>query len=244
VVQAGGPYSGNEGAAIPLAGSASDPDGDPLTVAWSINAGAPCSFANPGLVTTALTCADNGTYVATLTANDGKTTPVSSNATVTVANVPPTVGSITAPVSPVQVGTSVSANAPFTDPGTLDTHTAVWDWGDGTTSPGTVTETNGSGSVAGAHTYTAAGVYTLKLTVTDKDGGSAQSVFQYVVVYDPNGGFVTGGGWINSPAGAYAANPALTGGGQLRLCVEVPAGCYCPDRPDRVPVPGGEPQLP
>ena len=31
------------------------------------------------------------------------------------------------------------------------------------------------------------------------------------MVYDPAGGFVTGGGWIDSPAGAYAADPTLTG---------------------------------
>lgn len=31
------------------------------------------------------------------------------------------------------------------------------------------------------------------------------------MVYDPNGGFVTGGGWINSPVGAYSPSPALTG---------------------------------
>ena len=54
-------------------------------------------------------------------------------------------------------------------------------------------------------------MYTVKLTVTDKDGGSGESVFHYVVVYDPSAGFVTGGGWINSPAGAYAADPSLTG---------------------------------
>ena len=30
-------------------------------------------------------------------------------------------------------------------------------------------------------------------------------------MYDPNGGFVTGGGWIMSPAGAYPADPSLTG---------------------------------
>lgn len=30
-------------------------------------------------------------------------------------------------------------------------------------------------------------------------------------MYDPNGGFVTGGGWINSPAGAYVANTNLEG---------------------------------
>ena len=32
-----------------------------------------------------------------------------------------------------------------------------------------------------------------------------------MVVYDPDGGFVTGGGWLNSPEGAYAADPTLTG---------------------------------
>lgn len=31
------------------------------------------------------------------------------------------------------------------------------------------------------------------------------------MVYDPAAGFVTGGGWINSPAGAYSANTDLTG---------------------------------
>lgn len=32
-----------------------------------------------------------------------------------------------------------------------------------------------------------------------------------MVVYDPIDGFVTGGGWIDSPEGAYAADPTLTG---------------------------------
>ena len=31
------------------------------------------------------------------------------------------------------------------------------------------------------------------------------------MVYDPNAGFVTGGGWITSPAGAYTADPSLSG---------------------------------
>ena len=30
-------------------------------------------------------------------------------------------------------------------------------------------------------------------------------------MFDPEGGFVTGGGWINSPEGAYTADPTLTG---------------------------------
>jgi hypothetical protein len=32
-----------------------------------------------------------------------------------------------------------------------------------------------------------------------------------LAVYDANNGFVTGGGWINSPAGAMPANPTATG---------------------------------
>lgn len=32
----------------------------------------------------------------------------------------------------------------------------------------------------------------------------------YVVVFDPTAGFVTGGGWLESPPGAYTADPALT----------------------------------
>jgi hypothetical protein len=51
--------------------------------------------------------------------------------------------------------------------------------------------------------YTAgsgAGIFDLVFTATDPDGLSA-TVNTYVVVYDPEGGFVTGGGWIWSEAG-------------------------------------------
>ena len=47
--------------------------------------------------------------------------------------------------------------------------------------------------------------------MTDDDRDSDESTFQYIVVYDPEGGFVTGGGWIQSPQGAYRPNPSLTG---------------------------------
>ncbi len=130
---------------------------------------------------------------------------------VAVGNTTPVVGPITASTDPVAVNTSVAASASFTDADAADTHTATWDWGDGTTSAGTVTESSGSGSVSGSHTYTAAGVYTVGLTVTDDDGGTDSETFQYVVVYDPEAGFVTGGGSINSPAGAYASDPTLSG---------------------------------
>jgi hypothetical protein len=60
------------------------------------------------------------------------------------------------------------------------------------------------------HIYHEAGVYTVAFTVAD-DVGEAHAEYQYVVVYDPSGGFVTGGGWIKSPAGAYKLDAALVG---------------------------------
>jgi hypothetical protein len=157
------------------------------------------------------TYADNGAYTVTVKITDADNASATCTFHVTVANGPPTCGPIVAPVSPTPVNTPVVATAPFTDPGTKDTHTAVMNWGDSTTSPGTVTETNGSGTVTATHSYTAAGVYTLVLTVTDKDGGTGQCTFQFVVVFNPNDGFVTGGGWIDSPPGAYTANPRSPG---------------------------------
>ena len=52
---------------------------------------------------------------------------------------------------------------------------------------------------------------TATVTITDVAGESAQATYQFIVIYDPNGGFVTGGGWINSPAGAHTLNSSLTG---------------------------------
>jgi hypothetical protein len=45
----------------------------------------------------------------------------------------------------------------------------------------------------------------------DDCGSSVSQIFEFVVVYDPDGGFVTGGGWINSPSGAYKPNVNLSG---------------------------------
>jgi hypothetical protein len=105
----------------------------------------------------------------------------------------------------------VSASASFTDTGAADTHTATINWGDGATSAASVTETGGNGSVSGTHTYTATGLYTAVLTLTDQAGGVAQSSYQYVVVMNPAGGSEVGMGSLASPAGAYTPNTGLAG---------------------------------
>ncbi|HEX9548489.1 MAG TPA: PKD domain-containing protein, partial [Acidimicrobiales bacterium] len=207
VAKAGGPYSGAEGSMVQFdGGGSSDPAGAPLTFLWSFGDGATGVGAAPSH-----SYADNGSYPVSLTVTAANGLANTAVTTAMISNVAPTVGLITAPVQPVEVGTSVVASANFTDPGVLDTHTGTIDWGDGTSSSAAVSEVNGSGSASGSHAYAVAGVYTVTLTVTDKDGGVGQSVFEFVVVFDTLAGFVTGGGWINSLPGSYVADPRLAG---------------------------------
>ncbi len=107
------------------------------------------------------------------------------------------------------MGTPLAVSDTFTDPDAGDTHAAVWVWGDGTSGDGTVDEAGGL--VSGSHAYAGAGVFTVTLTITDAAGLSDQASSQYLVIFDPTGSFVTGGGWIESPPGAYVAEPSLTG---------------------------------
>jgi hypothetical protein len=174
--------SGNEGAAIPVSGTATDPDGDPLTTTWSVapasgvDAGATCSFANPAALSTTITCTDDGTYTLTLTVSDGVNPSVIKTATLTVANVAPSV-TITAPANGTlfQLADPVPVTASFTDAGTNDTHTCSIDFGDGTVVSGTVVEAAGAGTCTGTHTYSTGGMKTITVTVTDDDGGSSSA---------------------------------------------------------------------
>jgi hypothetical protein len=99
------------------------------------------------------------------------------------------------------------------------THTASWKFASATppaiTTAGTVIEPAGAnpGQASVSQTFTTPGVYLVTLTVTNNCDGSASATTigadqfsALVVIYDPGAGFVTGGGWINSPAGAYIAD--------------------------------------
>jgi len=207
--------SGDEGAAIAVHSTATDADNDPLTTVWSyapasgVDAGAVCTFADASHLDTTIACTDDGTYTITMTANDGHNPPVSKNATLTVANAAPTL-SITSPMSGALyiVGTTVPVVGAVTDPGSNDTQTCTFTWDGG--GPTTVAAV-AAGSCTRSNTFTAAGVYSVSVTATDDDGGTSAPQTVLIVIYDPNAGFVTGGGTIDSPAGAFVANPSLTG---------------------------------
>ena len=174
-----------------------------------------------------------GTHTLTATATDQAGRKATATRTYTVQAPPPPPPSNAAPsatmTSPtegalVKLGTAVSIGANYTDDGTGHTCTIR---SDGANVAATVTPGSGGGTCTGTTTPNAAGVYNVALTVTDSGGLSTQAT-TYFVVYDPNGGFVTGGGWINSPAGAYTADSALTGKANFGFVSKYQKGATAP----------------
>ncbi|WP_405725840.1 family 43 glycosylhydrolase [Streptomyces sp. NBC_00028] len=199
IVHAGPDAEGAEGSAIALNGTLSGA-GSPK---WSVEDGAPCTFADQAAARTTLTCTDDGTYTVTLTGGRS-----SDTATVKVANAAPAITSATGPKSPVSVGRTAVVTAAFTDPGTSDTHTCTVDWKDGS-APG-VGKVTATGCRA-EHTYTKAGIRRPVVTVTDDDNASDATTLPELIVYDRSAGPAFGTGVFTSPAGAYPARPDLSG---------------------------------
>ncbi len=194
----GGPYSGSEGTAIGFTGSASsDSDGDALTYAWSFGDGTSATGVAPSH-----SYLDNGTYTVTLTVTDSKgaaSTPATTTAT--VANVAPVV---TLPANQTATaGSSYALSATFSDPGVSDsTWTYTIDWGDGstTTTGGTKSRTT---AITASHTYAAAGTDTVRVTVTDKDGGAGSARTSLAVGAAPSPPTA-------APGGPYTGNEGAT----------------------------------
>ena len=208
VASAGGSYVGEEGSAVALALSGNDSDGDALTFSWDLGDGTTGSGAVPPANHV---YADNGTYVIMLAVDDGRGGADTARTTATISNVAPSLAAFSIPATPMGLtpgGITVPVSSSFTDPGTVDTHTASLDCGSGVTAQSEVVGEMASSACS----FSSAGVYSIRLTVRDKDGGSDTKLSSApIVVFDPAGGRLTGGGWVASPAGAVAFAPTAAG---------------------------------
>ena len=212
----------NENDSLQVTGSVVDPgslDSQTVSIDWGDGSTPTVLSLDPGVTSFMAshpypdddpTNTSSDPYPINVTATDKDNGVGQAGVNLTVNNVDPVITGITGPADPVPLGQQVTVTADFTDIGTQDTHECSIDWDDpdamnpeGNPTEGVVTETNGSGSCEGIRTFGDPGVYRVEVTITDDDSGAATSAFEFIVVFDPDDGFVTGGGFINSLSGAY-----------------------------------------
>jgi hypothetical protein len=185
---------------------------------------------------------DNCIGHVTVQATDGENI-VTAYSDITIVNVPPEIIGLVAP-SVAEIGQVVPVTVTFHDGYdrglfSADYFTAVFDWGDGSTSTFNIPTDALKGdlegtlviNITGTHIYSAMGVYTGNVTITDKDGGSDWQTFMITInpAIVPGEGFVTGGGWIPVGTGCYKPDPSITGTANFGFVCKTKKGQTIPE---------------
>jgi hypothetical protein len=166
-----------------------------------------------------------GTTTNTFVVTDASGNTATCSFDVTVNNTLPEVTIVSGPATPVALGNSISLSISHNDNNLTN---ATIDWDDLTPIENVTNPSTGSFDVS--HTYATPGVYTVSVTLTDACGEvSATYLYQYVVIYDPNGGFVTGGGWFWSEACAYKDAEGVSGRANFGFVAKYKRGSTVPD---------------
>jgi ELWxxDGT repeat protein len=150
----------------------------------STSAGTVVATPQGFVVAGAHTYAEEGTYTVTVNVTKGGGQPNTAMATIKVADAPTWAGRVYQRTTEGQTFTGTVATITDGSPlGKVSDFTATIQWGDGTTTNGTVTQTGpGKFAVHGGHTYAAAGTYTV--TVTARDAGGATSTAKSTLLVD------------------------------------------------------------
>ena len=146
--------------------TSSDPDGTIASYRWTFGDGSAAATTQNA----SHSYASGGTYTVTLTVTDnlGATSSSSQTVTVTQPNRPPTVNA--GPDQTVILGVLYTLNATFSDPDNDGPWSYTIDWGDGSTSTGTMTS---QGTISRGHTYLLILTQrTIRVTVRDAHGAS------------------------------------------------------------------------
>ena len=157
--------NGDEGSPLTTAGSFTDADGNETLTITKVSGAGTVTDHGDGSWSWSHSTTDDAAGSVVVQATDGEHAAATELFDWTAANVAPSVG----PVTSTRIGAcAVSISAPFTDPGTGDTHSATISWGDNSST----SVDPATSAVNGSHTFGANGNYTVGVTVTDDDGGS------------------------------------------------------------------------
>jgi hypothetical protein len=203
---AGAPQTVNEGTTATLIGTASDPDGNTLTVTWTQVSGPAVAIVNANTLTASFTAPQvtraEDNVVLRLSVDDGYGGTDSDNVTVHIANVnrPPVAQ---APANLIVVeGTAVNLIGQGTDPDSEEQSELFYAWQQ--TAPALGPSYSGSSFSFNAPIVTAGGdpsanvTLTFRLTVTDPNGASASDDVDVVVTNIPRSPTASAGGNLNA----------------------------------------------
>jgi hypothetical protein len=154
------------------------------------------------------TYAEEGTYSVTVTITDvdNATNTATAHSTATVADAPLSATCTAAAAVANPFGGTVAQLVDADPNGTVSDYTATIDWGDASSSSGTVTGPNGGPfQVGGTHLYAATGTYTISVHLSDV-GGSTTSTTCTVLIF----AFPPGGGTFAIGDGNNAVGAAVT----------------------------------
>lgn len=159
-------FSGLEGSPIAFSASAESPQGGALTYSWEFGDGSPAVSG----ASVWHTYVDDGEYDVTLTVTDAEGLSSTTTTGASVANVAPVVDA--GHTRSIYSGDTFTLDASFSDAGAVD---RLWaysiDW-DGESQSGSVAD---QGALTRSRQYRRAGRYTVKVSVTDKDGAAGTS---------------------------------------------------------------------
>jgi hypothetical protein len=165
LVDAGPEQTVNEGQQADFVGSFTDPgSNDNHTTAWTVLDSGGGTVASGSGLNFSFTPDDNDTFTVTFSVTDDDGGVGSKDVMLTSLNVSPSADAGADQMA--DAGQVVTFTGTFTDPGTADTHTYLWE----------VEASNGQNVPDGTEqsfsfTPTAGGTYTLTFTVTDDDNG-------------------------------------------------------------------------
>jgi hypothetical protein len=163
------------------ASGSSDPEGAALEYRWNFSVSWTEWSSSPYAQYMWL---DDFSGSVTLEVSDGDNVS-SDTVDVLVMNVPPFILSVDSPIDSVEAGTEMEVAVHCFDGdmrddiASLDTCTAVFSWGDGTSTSYSLEV--GANVVIGSHIYAKAGEYEIDVTLTDDDDGASQASMLVVV---------------------------------------------------------------
>lgn len=190
VANAGGPYTGTAGTAVNFSGAASsDANGQTLTYSWDFG---DSSAKATGVAPTHIYQAA-GTYTVTLTVtnSDGLSGTATTTAVIAAAPPQPPVAISGGPYTG-QTGAALTFTAAGSSDPKGEALTYAWDFGDGQTGTG----------VTVAHTYAAAGTFTVTLTVTNTDHLTTSATTTATITPAAQAPLANAGGSYTGVAGA------------------------------------------